>query len=208
MEFNRKTKTLKGVPLGLYATLVLLVVGTFSFRYNNSVKTQSSTIDPEIAIDKLGTTQQEQETIDTISLTKPDIYIAAPEKEVVTTEKEAASEKKDKEEAIAKKEPEKTEDNPSKTIKNNTLGKDRKITAYIPGTMGQSGKLPHHNCKTKGELVMAISVDANGNVTSAKRSKGLSDICNITAAVIWLKKYVKAEKQSNQTSTGTYSIKF
>ena len=74
--------------------------------------------------------------------------------------------------------------------------------------MGKEGKMPTNNCKVKGELTMYITVNEAGNVTSAGRSKGISDACAVTAAVIWLKKYVKAEKKANETSTGTYTIKF
>ncbi|MBN9337802.1 MAG: ferric siderophore ABC transporter substrate-binding protein, partial [Chryseobacterium sp.] len=80
-------------------------------------------------------------------------------------------------------------------------------TAFIPGTMGKAGKLPSHNCKTKGQLVMFFTVDKAGNVTNAGRSSGIKDACNITAAVIWMKQYVKAKKSQN-ISQGTYTINF
>ena len=73
--------------------------------------------------------------------------------------------------------------------------------------MGKAGKLPSHNCKAKGQLVMFITVDKAGNVTSAGRSSGIKDACNVTAAVIWTKQYVKARKSQN-ISQGTYTIVF
>ncbi len=54
---------------------------------------------------------------------------------------------------------------------------------------------------------MFITVDKAGNVTSAGRSSGIKDVCNVTAAVIWTKKYVKAKK-SKSISQGTYTIVF
>lgn len=95
----------------------------------------------------------------------------------------------------------------SKEDKITKIGKDRILTAFIPGTMGKAGKLPSHNCKTKGQLVMFITVDKAGNVTNAGRSSGIKDACNITAAVIWTKQYVKAKKSQN-ISQGTYTINF
>ena len=86
----------------------------------------------------------------------------------------------------------------SKDDKITKIGKDRILTGFIPGTMGKAGKLPAHNCKTKGKLVMFITVDKAGNVTNAGRSSGIKDACNITAAVIWTKQYVKAKKSQRK----------
>ncbi|MDR2207075.1 MAG: ferric siderophore ABC transporter substrate-binding protein [Flavobacteriaceae bacterium] len=87
------------------------------------------------------------------------------------------------------------------------IGVDRKLIAFIPGTMGRGGKQPPHNCKASGTVTISYIVDKAGNVTSAWRSGGISDECVVLASVIWVKKYVKAEK-ANTSSTGTYKITF
>ncbi len=87
------------------------------------------------------------------------------------------------------------------------IGVDRKLIGFIPGTMGRGGTQPSHNCSASGEIVISYTVDKAGNVISAYRSSGISDSCAATAAVIWVKKYVKAEK-ANTSSTGTYKITF
>lgn len=87
------------------------------------------------------------------------------------------------------------------------IGVDRKLIAFIPGTMGKGGEQPSHNCSANGTITISYTVDKAGNVTSARRSSGISDPCVVTAAVIWVKKYVKAEKASTN-STGTYKITF
>lgn len=87
------------------------------------------------------------------------------------------------------------------------IGVDRKLIGFIPGTMGRGGNQPDHNCSTSGTINIAYTVDKAGNVISAYRASGISDVCAVTAAVIWVKKYVKAEK-ANVSSTGTYKITF
>ena len=83
----------------------------------------------------------------------------------------------------------------------------RQLIAFIPGTMGKGGEQPSHNCSANGTITISYTVDKAGNVTSARRSSGISDPCVVTAAVIWVKKYVKAEKAIT-ISTGTYKITF
>lgn len=87
------------------------------------------------------------------------------------------------------------------------IGVDRKLISFIPGTMGKGGEQPPHNCAAEGTVNIAYTVDKAGNVTSARRASGVSDPCIVTAAVIWVKKYVKAEK-STSSSTGVYKITF
>ena len=87
------------------------------------------------------------------------------------------------------------------------IGVDRKLISYIPGTMGKGGEQPSHNCTANGTITISYTVDKAGNVISARRSSGISDPCVVTSAVIWVKKYVKAEKASTN-SIGTYKITF
>ena len=87
------------------------------------------------------------------------------------------------------------------------IGVDRKLISFIPGTMGRGGEQPPHNCDASGTVNIAYTIDKSGNVTSARRSSGISDPCVVTAAVIWVKKYVKAEKATTN-STGVYKINF
>ncbi len=87
------------------------------------------------------------------------------------------------------------------------IGVDRKLISFIPGTMGRGGEQPPHNCSASGTVNIAYTVDKAGNVISARRGSGVSDPCVVTAAVIWVKKYVKAEKASSN-STGVYKITF
>ncbi|MGX9986416.1 hypothetical protein [Soonwooa purpurea] len=218
MEFRRKTKTLKGVPLGMYTVLVLLVISLF--WANSSFVNLEQLEDSSLKKDSLEIVPQTVEEPEVDSLSKPEIYIpevavkpledslttAPAVKEEIPQEKineKTADQKKDNLKPKKEEETKKTSE-PKKT----KIGTERKLTAFIPGTMGKPGKLPSSNCKTKGELVMFITIDETGKVISAGRSKGISDPCNITAAVIWLKKYVKANKKPNETSTGTYTIKF
>ena len=87
------------------------------------------------------------------------------------------------------------------------IGVDRKLISFIPGTMGRGGEQPPHNCNASGTVNIAYTVDKSGNVTSARRGSGISDPCVVTAAIIWVKKYVKAEKATTN-STGVYKITF
>ena len=87
------------------------------------------------------------------------------------------------------------------------IGVDRKLISFIPGTMGRGGEQPPHNCDASGTVNIAYTVDKSGNVTSARRGSGISDPCVVTAAIIWVKKYVKAEKATT-ISTGVYKITF
>lgn len=87
------------------------------------------------------------------------------------------------------------------------IGVDRKLTGYIPGTMGRGGAQPSHNCSASGTITISYTVDKAGNVVSARRSGGVSDPCVVSTSVSWIKKYVKAEKASS-SSTGTYRITF
>ena len=87
------------------------------------------------------------------------------------------------------------------------IGVDRKLTGFIPGTMGRGGAQPTHNCTASGSITISYTVDKAGNVVNARRLSGVSDPCVVTATVSWVKQYVKAEK-SNVSSTGTYKITF
>lgn len=212
MEFRRKTKALSKVPITVYfAFFLLLTVAYFAFSYSFK-----QVITP-ITVNDL----PQEEIIEEDSLSKPDIYI--PEATVipidtVKKEKVVISETKSEKKDIIEKETPKTDKKKAEELakveakqdekeKITSIGKDRSLTAFIPGTMGKAGKLPSHNCTTKGELVMSFMVDKNGTVTSAGRSSGINDKCTTTAAVIWLKQYVKAKK-STSNSKGTYTIKF
>ncbi|WOC51895.1 hypothetical protein BPO_1248 [Bergeyella porcorum] len=42
-------------------------------------------------------------------------------------------------------------------------------------------------------------VDRAGNVTSARRSSGISDNCVVSTAIAWVKQYVKAEKANTSS---------
>lgn len=87
------------------------------------------------------------------------------------------------------------------------IGVDRRLIAFIPGTMGRGGSQPSHSCSASGTITIAYTVDKAGNVISARRSGGISDPCVSSTSVAWVKKYVKAEKASS-SSTGTYRITF
>ena len=87
------------------------------------------------------------------------------------------------------------------------IGIDRNLIGFIPGTMGRGGSQPAHNCSASGAVSIAYTVDKAGNVTSARRSGGISDPCVATTSVEWVKRYVKAER-ANTSSTGTYRITF
>lgn len=87
------------------------------------------------------------------------------------------------------------------------IGVDRKLIAFIPGTMGQGGSQPSHNCSASGTITIAYTVDKAGNVVSANRVGGTSDACVVSTSISWVKRYVKAEK-ATVSSTGTYKITF
>jgi outer membrane biosynthesis protein TonB len=87
------------------------------------------------------------------------------------------------------------------------IGIDRKLIGFIPGTMGRGGAQPAHNCSASGTISISYTVDKAGNVISARRLSGVSDACISSNSVLWVKKYVKAEK-ANSSSTGVYQITF
>lgn len=87
------------------------------------------------------------------------------------------------------------------------VGIDRRLVGYIPGTMGRGGAQPSHNCSAGGSITISYTVDKAGNVSSARRSGGVSDPCVVSTSISWVKKYVKAEKAST-SSTGSYKITF
>lgn len=211
MEFRRRTKKLSGLPIAFYVVALVFFVLLFSF---NSLYYKASE-QPKPVVTEIPKTEVEPETD---SISEPEIYV--PDVEVlpadtVSIAQEITTVKEDEKEAskpeLAKKDdsstPLRVTDSNSKDDKITKIGKDRTLTAFIPGTMGKAGKLPSHNCKAKGQLVMFITVDKAGNVTSAGRNSGIKDACNVTAAVIWTKKYVKAKKSQN-VSQGTYTIVF
>lgn len=214
MEFRRRTKRLSGLPIAFYVVVLLFFVLLFSF--NSFYYKVSEQPKPFIAETPKPIEAEPKQD----SVVKPEIYV--PDIEVlpadtVSIAKEIAPVKDDKKETaksqtedkkLAKKDEKKeAPTTESKDDKITKIGKDRILTAFIPGTMGKAGKLPAHNCKAKGQLVMFITVDKAGNVTSSGRSSGIKDACNVTAAVIWTKKYVKAKKSQN-ISQGTYTIVF
>ena len=204
MEFRRRTKKLSGLPIAFYVVALLFFVLLFSF---NSLYYKASEQSKPI-VTEVPKPEAEPE-IDSVA--KPEIYV--PDVEVLPEDTMSSS--KDSTVAIETKPAQKSETADEKILKKEDskedkitkIGKDRILTAFIPGTMGKAGKLPAHNCKAKGQLVMFITVDKAGNVTSAGRNSGIKDACNITAAVIWTKKYVKAKKSQN-ISQGTYTIVF
>lgn len=87
------------------------------------------------------------------------------------------------------------------------IGVDRKLTGFIPGTMGRGGAQPKQTCSASGSISIAYTVDKAGNVISASKVSGVSDPCVVSTAVQWVKQYVKAEK-ANVSSKGTYKIVF
>jgi len=90
---------------------------------------------------------------------------------------------------------------------NSLIGIDRKLTGFIPGTMGRGGAQPNHDCTASGSITISYTVDKSGKVTSARRLSGVSDPCVANTAVSWVKQYVKAEA-ANVSSKGTYKITF
>lgn len=213
MEFRRRTKKLSGLPIAFYVVALVFFVLLFSF---NSLYYKASE-QPKHVVTEIPKAEVEPETD---SISEPEIYV--PDVEILPTdtvsiaqeitpvkEEKKETPKAETEDKKLAKTDEKKDDSKTdpKEEKITKIGKDRILTAFIPGTMGKAGKLPSHNCKAKGQLVMFITVDKAGNVTSAGRSSGIKDACNVTAAVIWTKKYVKAKKSQN-ISQGTYTIAF
>ncbi|WP_312761017.1 ferric siderophore ABC transporter substrate-binding protein [Epilithonimonas sp.] len=90
---------------------------------------------------------------------------------------------------------------------NSLIGIDRKLTGFIPGTMGRGGAQPNHDCSASGSITISYTVDKSGKVTSARRQSGISDPCVVSTAISWVKQYVKAES-ANVSSKGTYKITF
>lgn len=90
---------------------------------------------------------------------------------------------------------------------NSLIGIDRKLTGFIPGTMGRGGAQPSQNCSASGSITISYTVDKSGKVISARRQSGNSDPCVINTATGWVKQYVKAEP-ANVSSKGTYRIVF
>jgi len=214
MEFRRRTKRLSGLPVAFYAVVLLFFVLMFSFNsryYKASAQPKITAAEiPETPEPKKDSTETNEiyvpETealpLDTLSA-NPEISVAKEEnKAEPTSQTDPKSTQNEKNSTLVK-----AADSEAKEGTITKIGKDRILTAFIPGTMGKGGKLPSHNCKAKGQLVMFITVDKAGNVTSAGRSSGIKDVCNVTAAVIWTKKYVKAKK-SKSISQGTYTIVF
>ncbi|PZU91695.1 MAG: hypothetical protein DI529_00595 [Chryseobacterium sp.] len=219
MEFSRKTKKLSGLPITFYVVVLLFFVLLFSF--NSLYYKASEQPKPIITeVEKPITEEPKQDSVVKPEIYVPDVEVLPPdtvsiakaspkeEKKEQTKEEKKLTEKPVKDDKkLIKKEETKDSKTDSKDDKITKIGKDRILTAFIPGTMGKSGKLPPHNCRTKGQLVMFITIDKAGNVTNAGRSSGIKDACNITAAVIWTKQYVKAKKSQN-ISQGTYTINF
>lgn len=211
MEFRRRTKRLSGLPVAFYVVVLLFFVLLFSF--NSLYYKTSEPLKPVVAETPKPIEEPKADSIIKPEIYVPDIEVLPPDTVAVAKEKPAGEEKKEtskpdkNEKSLAKDEKKETVTQDSKSDKITKIGKDRMLTAFIPGTMGKAGKLPPHNCKTKGELVMFITIDKAGNVTNAGRSSGIKDACNITAAVIWTKQYVKAKKSQN-ISQGTYTIVF
>lgn len=87
------------------------------------------------------------------------------------------------------------------------IGIDRKLTGFIPGTMNRGGAQPNHNCSATGSITIAYTVNASGQVISARRSSGISDPCVVSTATGWVRQYVRAERAA-VSSTGSYNIKF
>jgi len=210
MEFRRRTKRLSGLPVAFYAVVLLFFVLMYSFnsRY------YKASAQPKITVTEIPETPEPEKD----STETNEIYV--PETEVLPLDtlsgnpEISVAKEENKAEPTSQTDPKSAQNEKNSTLDSDAkegtitkIGKDRILTAFIPGTMGNGGKLPSHNCKAKGQLVMFITVDKAGNVTSAGRSSGIKDVCNVTAAVIWTKKYVKAKKSKN-ISQGTYTIVF
>ena len=216
MEFRRRTKKLSGLPIAFYVVALLFFVLLFSFNslyYKASEQPKPVVVETPKLIEEPKTDSVEKPEIyvPDVEILPPDTVALAKETPVVKEEKKETPKTEKEGKKLAKKHdsstPSTVTDSNSKDNKITKIGKDRILTGFIPGTMGKAGKLPSHNCKTKGQLVMFITVDKAGNVTNAGRSSGIKDACNITTAVIWTKQYVKAKKSQN-ISQGTYTINF
>jgi len=214
MEFRRRTKKLSGLPIAFYVVALLFFVLLFSFNslyYKASEQPKPVIVEiPKLIEEPKADSVAEPEIyVPDIDVLPPDTVALAKETPAAVKEEKKETPKTEKEDKkLTKKDEKKETATPdSKDDKITKIGKDRILTGFIPGTMGKAGKLPSHNCKTKGQLVMFITVDKAGNVTNAGRSSGIKDACNITAAVIWTKQYVKAKKSQN-ISQGTYTINF
>ena len=213
MEFQRRTKKLSGLPIAFYVVALLFFVLLFSFNslyYKASEKTKPVIVETPKPIEepKADSIVKPEIYVPDVEVLPPDTAALAKETPAVKEEKKDAPKTEKEDKKLAKKDEKKETTTPdSEDDKITKIGKDRTLTGYIPGTMGKAGKLPSHNCKTKGQLVMFFTVDKAGNVTNAGRSSGIKDACNITAAVIWMKQYVKAKKSQN-ISQGTYTINF
>jgi len=214
MKFRRRTKKLSGLPIAFYVVALLFFVLLFSFNslyYKASEQPKPVIVEiPKLIEEPKADSVAEPEIyVPDIDVLPPDTVALAKETPAAVKEEKKETPKTEKEDKkLAKKDEKKETATPdSKDDKITKIGKDRILTGFIPGTMGKAGKLPSHNCKTKGQLVMFITVDKAGNVTNAGRSSGIKDACNITAAVIWTKQYVKAKKSQN-ISQGTYTINF
>ncbi len=90
---------------------------------------------------------------------------------------------------------------------NSTVGEDRKLIGFIPGTLGRGGSLPNHSCDARGQIIISYVVDASGRVVSAKKSRGISDPCVVQTTTSWVRRYVRAERATHNSS-GQYTIKF
>lgn len=216
MEFQRRTKKLSGLPIAFYVVALLFFVLLFSFNslyYKASEQTKPVIVETPKPIEepKADSIVKPEIYVPDVEVLPPDTVALAKETPAVKEEKKDAPKTEKEDKKLAKKDDSSTPirviDSDSKDDKITKIGKDRILTGFIPGTMGKAGKLPTHNCKTKGQLVMFFTVDKAGNVTNAGRSSGIKDACNITAAVIWTKQYVKAKKSQN-ISQGTYTINF
>ena len=214
MKFRRRTKKLSGLPIAFYVVALLFFVLLFSFNslyYKASEQPKPVIVEiPKLIEEPKADSVAEPEIyVPDIDVLPPDTVALAKETPAAVKEEKKETPKTEKEDKkLTKKDEKKETATPdSKDDKITKIGKDRILTGFIPGTMGKAGKLPSHNCKTKGQLVMFITVDKAGNVANAGRSSGIKDACNITAAVIWTKQYVKAKKSQN-ISQGTYTINF
>jgi hypothetical protein len=87
------------------------------------------------------------------------------------------------------------------------IGNGRKLTNFIPGTMGKKGEVPVHNCNSSGTIVFSYTVDKNGAIISVTRKSGVSNTCLVNTGIQWIKQYVKANK-GTRSASGTYRINF